>query len=271
MLDWKSSVRATVPRVRIPPSPQNKTTFVVPDEPRPKRVEGFEPQVPTGSTRRGTRCTDGGFAPSRLATQMHEAWPHSEATHVNARFRGAQPAQPASTAENPSLSAAAPSLHDVGRRWHPSLLAALRAAAGRRPPPLSCQSVLALWLRADRGDSHWAPSRGVGLARLATTPRPPAGVHCVVHPLLLAYCSPTARLLLAYCSPTASASGIGGGAFATRKSSSNSNSFPACGAHRRARTAMIHTLTRAPRKLENRVRIRTPLQRVAPTGGGALR
>jgi len=41
-------------------------------------------------------------------------------------------------------------------------------------------------------------------------------------------------LSIRYCSPPASASGIGGGPFATRKSSSNSNSSPACGGPPRA-------------------------------------
>jgi len=92
--------------------------------------------VSSGATRRCTSCTDGGFAPSRTVPQMHEARPQSDAIRVNSRFRGAQPAQPASTAENPSLSAAAPSLYVAVRRWHPSVL----ARSARCAPPTSPKS-----------------------------------------------------------------------------------------------------------------------------------
>jgi len=47
-------------------------------------------------------------------------------------------AQPEGRALDGGGTPTAPSLYDEARRWHPSLLAALRASAGRRPPPKPC-------------------------------------------------------------------------------------------------------------------------------------
>ena len=118
VLDWKSSVRATVPRVRIPPSPQNTTEI----------VELPRSHIGLGERDSNLRCRTG----QRTVSGLHRRRVRTEPRHAHS---GTKPVRPRSHAREPEVSRSAAGA--AGEHRRASLCCPLTARRGETMAPVA--------------------------------------------------------------------------------------------------------------------------------------